>query len=79
MKRTFAFLLLILTVNITYGQQATSNEVLQTARKVNIYFMRKYADPTEATNVGRVRPSNLYGTLWHRPRRSIYSIHRPLG
>ncbi len=75
MKRTFAFLLLILTVNITYGQQATSNEVLQTARKVNIYFMRKYADPTEATNVGRVRPSNLWTrAVYYEGLMALYGI-----
>lgn len=35
-------------------------EILDKATKVNDYFMNKYADPTEPTNVKRIRPSNLW-------------------
>ena len=75
MKKFIAFLLLISTVIITYGQETTSNEVLQTAQKVNTYFMRKYADPTEATNVGRIRPSNLWTrAVYYEGLMALYSI-----
>ncbi len=36
------------------------SEVLEAAVKTNNYFMEKYADPTEPTNVKRIRPSNLW-------------------
>ena len=35
-------------------------EVLETARLVNNYFMSKYPDPTIPTNVKKIRPSNLW-------------------
>ena len=35
-------------------------DVLQAARKTNDYFMARYADPTQPTNVGRSRPSSLW-------------------
>ena len=37
-----------------------SENVLKTARLVNDYFMSKYPDPTQVTNVGKLRPSNLW-------------------
>ena len=39
---------------------SAQTEVLQTAKKANDYFMAKYADPTLATNVGKIRPSSLW-------------------
>ena len=35
-------------------------EILQTARKTNDYFMMKYSDPTLPTNVKKIRPSSLW-------------------
>ena len=42
------------------GEVASPAQVLSVARKVNNYFMSKHADPTLDTNVGRIRPSNLW-------------------
>ena len=36
------------------------SEILDAARKTNDYFMQKYSDPTQATNVGKIRPSHLW-------------------
>ncbi|MBP5258560.1 MAG: glycoside hydrolase family 88 protein [Prevotella sp.] len=38
----------------------SQDDILTLARKTNDYFMSKYADPTEPTNVKRIRPSNLW-------------------
>ena len=40
--------------------QTTPENVLRQAQKTNDYFMLKYSDPTEPTNVKRIRPSNLW-------------------
>lgn len=54
-------LILSLTALLSLTASAqTAEEVLMTARKANNYFMKKYADPTEPTFVGRERPSNLW-------------------
>ena len=44
----------------TLAQSETASDVMKTLRKVNDYFMIKYADPTLPTNVNRVRPSSLW-------------------
>ena len=36
------------------------SDVLQAARLTNDYFMSKYNDPTQATNVRKIRPSHLW-------------------
>ena len=36
------------------------DEVLQTAQKANDYFMAKNSDPTQPTNVNKLRPSSLW-------------------
>ena len=36
------------------------SDVLQAARLTNDYFMSKYSDPTQATNVRKIRPSHLW-------------------
>lgn len=42
------------------AQNKRAQEVMETLRLANNYFMEKYADPTEPTNVGKIRPSNLW-------------------
>ena len=39
---------------------SAQTDVLQVARKTNDYFMAKYSDPTQPTNVGRIRSSSLW-------------------
>ena len=60
MKRIVYLLLAVMVTATASAQQTTATEVLKTAQRVNAYFMEKYADPTEPTNVGRIRPSNLW-------------------
>jgi len=40
--------------------QTSAEDVLNTTRRANDYFMQKYADPTVPTNVKRIRPSSLW-------------------
>ena len=60
MKRIVYLLLAVMVTATASAQQTTATEVLKTAQRVNAYFMEKYAAPTEPTNVGRIRPSNLW-------------------
>ena len=53
-------ILLIIFFCCHYAAAFSQSEVLQAARKTNDYFMAKYADPTEPTNVKRIRPSSLW-------------------
>ncbi len=39
---------------------SAQSEVLQAAQKTNDYFMAKYSDPTQPTNVKKIRPSHLW-------------------
>ena len=57
------------------AQNAAPTEVLETARKANNYFMKKYADPTEPTNVGRIRPSSLWTrAVYYEGLMALYAI-----
>lgn len=53
----FHFLLLSLLLPCCLLAQ---DDILEKAIRTNDYFMAKYADPTEPTNVKRIRPSNLW-------------------
>ncbi len=55
--KKYQFLLSLLVLPMAVNGQ---DEVLSSAIKTNDYFMAKYADPTEPTNVKRIRPSNLW-------------------
>ncbi len=57
-KRLLSLATLVLAAVMAQAQ--TSAEVLAAARKANHYFMQKYADPTRATFVKKVRPSSLW-------------------
>lgn len=56
MNKIFATLLFAIIPALSFAQA----DVLETAVKVNDYFMNKYADPTLPTNVKRIRPSSLW-------------------
>ena len=58
MKKIYFTLLFALVALNTMSQSAQN--VLETARKANNYFMAKYAGPTIPTMVKKVRPSNLW-------------------
>ena len=59
MKRILTLLTLAASA-LTMTAQTTADDVLNTARKANDYFMAKYSDPTLPTNVNKVRPSSLW-------------------
>ena len=62
MKKTLLTLLALLMASTTFAQSEKANEVMNTLRLANNYFMAKYADPTLPTNVNRIRPSSLIKT-----------------
>lgn len=55
-----ALLLFISSVCCDFVAAQTATAVLQAARRTNEYFMNRYADPTQATFVRRMRESNLW-------------------
>ena len=63
MKKKILVPLLIAT--LTFGHTVAQTlpdrkEILKTTTSVNDYFMKKYADPSIPTFVGKVRPSNIW-------------------
>ena len=63
----------------TLAQSETASDVMKTLRKVNDYFMIKYADPTLPTNVNRVRPSSLWTrAVYYEGLMALYEIDKGL-
>lgn len=60
LKRRLTTIICLLAITATGMAQATADDVLGVARRVNDYFMRVYEDPTVPTNWKRVRPSSLW-------------------
>lgn len=57
------------------AQTDEQKAVLKVARSVNDYFMAKYADPTEPTNVKKVRPSSLWTrAVYYEGLMALYSV-----
>lgn len=54
------FLLTAITSLPLVAQNVMPKSVLEAATRTNRYFMKKYSDPTEPTNVKKIRPSNLW-------------------
>ena len=76
MKRfiTFAFQLAIL-LSVMAADKVSPWEVLGTAEKVNDYFMQHCPDPAEPTNVGKIRPSNLWTrAVYYEGLTALYDI-----
>ena len=87
MKKVFAttfITLLCLTANAV-----TPSEVLSQANKVNAWFMNFYKDPTIPTQVGKIRPSNLWTFAVYfegltalidvAPSKRIHRLYRHMG
>ena len=75
MRRIAILTIAALLAMTGHAQQPSPDEVLQTARRVNNYFMQKYADPTEPTNVRRIRPSNLWTrAVYYEGLMALYAI-----
>ena len=58
MKKIISLVAFLTMAFTSYAQ--TSEQVLETARKANNYFMAKYDDPTKPTFVRKIRPSSLW-------------------
>ena len=71
MKRFFFLSLVCCGFATAFAQQ----DVLQTARQTNDYFMTKYSDPTLPTHVGRMRESNLWTrAVYYEGLMALYTI-----
>lgn len=59
------------------AQTQKQNEVLKALRSTNEYFMAKYADPTEPTNVRKIRTSNLWTrAVYYEGLMGLYGIDK---
>jgi len=59
------------------AQNAKQTEVLNVARNANDYFMAKYKDTTEPTNVKRIRPSSLWTrAVYYEGLMALYGIDK---
>ena len=75
MKKTLLTLLALLIASTTFAQSEKANEVMNTLRLANNYFMAKYADPTLPTNVNRIRPSSLWTrAVYYEGLMALYEI-----
>lgn len=77
MRLFFAALALFLSVSFVQAQQLPDRkDILKTGVLVNDYFMKKYADYTQPSNVGRVRPSNIWTRgVYYEGLLALYSIY----
>ena len=58
-----------------YATASAQTDVLQAARQTNDYFMAKYSDPTQPTNVKKVRPSSLWTrAVYYEGLMALYTI-----
>jgi hypothetical protein len=55
-----AFVTLFINFSVSAQGLPDKKEVLRTMELANDYFMTKYSDFTAPTNVGRLRPSNIW-------------------
>ena len=75
MKKTITILMAVICSVTALAQSTSSTDVLKSARNVNDYFMKKYADPTIPTNVGRIRPSSLWTrAVYYEGLMALYEI-----
>lgn len=81
LMRKFFIALCLVAVSTAYanGNSAPSNsdkeDIINTARRVNDYFMQKYNDPAQPTNVKKVRPSSLWTrAVYYEGLMAFYNI-----
>lgn len=76
MKKTFS-LLVMTFVSMQLLAQTSAPDVLDMTRKVNNYFMQKYADPTLPSHVKKVRPSNIWTrAVYYEGLMALYDIDK---
>lgn len=75
MNKILTFVAAVAIALPAVAQTATQAEVLYAARNANDYFMAKYADPTEPTNVKKIRPSSLWTrAVYYEGLMALYGI-----
>lgn len=75
MNKILTFMAAVAIALPAVAQTATQAEVLDAARNANDYFMAKYADPTEPTNVKKIRPSSLWTrAVYYEGLMALYGI-----
>lgn len=75
MNKILTFVAAVAIALPAVAQTATQAEVLNAARNANDYFMAKYADPTEPTNVKKIRPSSLWTrAVYYEGLMALYGI-----
>lgn len=75
MNKILTFVAAVAIALPAVAQTATQAEVLDAARNANDYFMAKYADPTEPTNVKKIRPSSLWTrAVYYEGLMALYCI-----
>ena len=71
-KRLFVIIMTVMCAHVW-----AQSDVLETARKTNDYFMAKYGDPTQPTNIKKIRPSNLWTrAVYYEGLMALYGIDR---
>lgn len=79
MKKILSILASAFMVLPMSAQNAQQQPVLDAARSVNNYFMKKYADPTEPTFVKKIRPSSLWTrAVYYEGLMALYEIDKNL-
>ncbi len=76
-KSIFIYLAALFFASSVWAQPLKQKEVLETAIKVNAYFMKKHADYRQVSFVRNVvRPSNIWTrTVYYEGLLALYSIH----
>lgn len=75
MNKILTFVAAVAIALPAVAQTAAQAEVLDAARNANDYFMAKYADPTEPTNVKKIRPSSLWTrAVYYEGLMALYGI-----
>ena len=77
MKKILSILASTFMVLPMSAQNAQQQPVLDAARSVNNYFMKKYVDPTEPTFVKKIRPSSLWTrAVYYEGLMALYEIDK---
>lgn len=77
MKKILSILASAFMILPMSAQNAQQQPVLDAARSVNNYFMKKYADPTEPTFVKKIRPSSLWTrAVYYEGLMALYEIDK---
>ena len=69
------FFLILIFINSLFIISQNPENIIKKSKLVNEYFMKKNPDPTLATNVGKIRPSNLWTrAVYYEGLMELYSL-----